>query len=35
MTGKGGHLQVAESLDPKDIIHTVICDTCGHEEVVS
>lgn len=34
MTGEGGHLQVAESLDSKDIIHTKICDTCSHEERV-
>lgn len=32
--GNRGHLQVAESLDPKDIIRTRICNLCGHEEAV-
>jgi hypothetical protein len=29
---KRGHLQVAESLDPNDIVWTRICMTCMHEE---
>jgi hypothetical protein len=27
-----GHLQVAESLDPNDIIKTRVCKICAHEE---
>lgn len=27
-----GRLQVAESLDPNDIIRTRVCNMCGHEE---
>lgn len=27
-----GYLQVAESLDPKDIISTRVCNLCAHEE---
>jgi len=32
MTGERGHLQVAESLDPSDIVWTRICELCSHEE---
>lgn len=29
--GSRGHLQVAESLDPADIVHTRVCPLCTHE----
>lgn len=32
--GDRGHLLVAESLDPKDILRTRICSLCAHEEIV-
>jgi hypothetical protein len=31
MTEKRGHLQVAESLDPNDIVWTRMCRLCTHE----
>ena len=31
MSGKRGHLQVAESLDPKDVVWTKVCILCTHE----
>ena len=30
-THDAGHLQVAESLDPNDIVRTTICNICTHE----
>lgn len=34
MSEDNGHLQVAESLDPKDIVRTKMCPICTHEERV-
>lgn len=31
MTEERGHLQVSESLDPKDIVRTIMCTLCTHE----